>query len=59
MADTGDIVEQAIAVRIPDNLKSVDQARLGDHIATAELRYCVLTHREAEPDSPERWPKKG
>ena len=59
MADTGDIVEQAIAVRIPDDLKSVDQASLGDHIATAELRYCVLTHREAEPDSPERWPEEG
>ena len=59
MADTGDIVEQAIAVRIPDDLKSVDQASLGDHIATAELHYCVLTRREAEPDDPERWPESG
>ena len=59
MADTGDIVEQAIAVRIPDTLRSVDQAGLGDHIATAELHYCVLTRREAEPDDPERWPESG
>ena len=59
MADTGDIVEQVIAVRIPDDLKSVDQSSLGDHIATAELHYCVLTRREAEPDEPERWPESG
>lgn len=59
MADSGDVVDQAIAVRIPDALKSVDQGNLGEHIATTEFRYCVFTRQDAEPDEPERWPEEG
>ena len=59
MADSGDIVDQAIAVRIPDALKSVDQGGLAEHIANTEFRYCVFTRQDAEPDDPERWPKEG
>ena len=59
MADTGDVVEQAIAVRIPAALRSVDQGDLDKHIAQAEFGYCVLTRREAEPDDPDRWPVSG
>ncbi len=59
MADSGDMVEQAIAVRIPERLKSVDQSSLAEHIAAAEFRYCALSHREGEPDDPIRWPNEG
>lgn len=59
MADSGDMVEQAIAVRIPESLKAVDQSSLEEHIAAAEFRYCALSHREGEPDDPIRWPNEG
>ena len=58
MADSGESVEQAIAVRVPEALKQ-DQSHLAEAIATAEFRYCVFTHREGEPDDPLRWPESG
>ena len=58
MAETGDQVEQAIAVCLPAGLRR-DQGRLAEGIAGAEFRYCVLTHREEEPDDPIRWPESG
>ena len=58
MAGSGDAVEQAIAIRVPDALRG-DQGRLAENIATAEFHYCVFTHREGEPHDPLRWPEAG
>ena len=58
IAETGDQVEQAIAVRVPSALRD-DQGHLAEHIAEAEFRYCVFTHREGEPTNPARWPESG
>lgn len=58
IAATGDEVEQTIAVRVPGGLRG-DQGHLAEHIATAQFDYCVLTHREGEPDDPVRWPASG
>ena len=58
MAGSGDAVEQAIAIRVPDALRG-DQGRLAENIATAEFHYCVFTHREGEPHDPLRWPERG
>ena len=59
MADSGDVVDQAIAVRVPESLRSVDQGVLAQHIAEAPFEYCVLTRRDAEPEDPDRWPEEG
>ena len=58
IAATGAEVEQAIAVRVPAELRG-DQGRLAEQIAEAEFRYCVFTSREGEPDDPIRWPESG
>ena len=58
IAETGDAVEQAIAVRVPRELRG-DQGHLAEHIAEAQFRYCVFTHRESEPHDPARWPESG
>ena len=58
MAESGDEVEQAIAVRVPAGLRR-DQGRLAESIEAAEFRYCVFTHREEEPHDPARWPESG
>ena len=58
IAETGDEVEQAIAVRVPSALRG-DQGHLAEHIAEAEFRYCLFAHREGEPTDPARWPESG
>ena len=58
IAETGDAVEQAIAVRVPLAMRG-DQSHLPEQIAAAEFRYCVFTRREGEPDDPLRWPESG
>ena len=55
----GQRVEQAVAVAVPEGLRTDDQARLAGLIAAAKFRYCVLAHREGEPAAPERWPRSG
>ena len=55
----GQRVEQAVAVAVPEGLRTDDQARLAGLIAEARFRYCVLAHREGEPADPERWPRSG
>ncbi len=58
IAETGDVVEQAIAIRVPLAMRG-DQSHLPEQIAAAEFRYCVFTHREGEPHDPLRWPESG
>ena len=59
VADGGQRVEQAIAVRVPEALRTDDQRRLAGLIAEAKLRYCALWRREGDPAGPERWPRSG
>lgn len=43
LAETGEPVEQVVALRIPDDLGSVRQADLSAALARAELEYCVFS----------------
>ena len=55
-AETGEPVEQAIAVRVPDALRGGDQARLPERIATASFDFCAFLEGT---DAPTRWPDSG
>ena len=52
---SADLIEQAIAVRIPESLRQ-DQADLAERIAVAEFGYCVYS---GDPAAPNRWPEAG
>ena len=54
VADGGQRVEQAIAVRVPEALRTDDQRRLAGLIAGAKLRYCALSLREGDPAGAKR-----
>ena len=53
--NTADPIEQAIAVRIPEELRH-GQADMPDRIGAAEFDYCVLS---GDPSCPDRWPTTG
>lgn len=59
LATTGDRVEQAIAVRIPQVLRRVETgvAELDREIEHASFRYCTFSH--ASDVRPVRWPSEG
>ncbi len=49
-------IEQAIAVRIPDNLAQIQQDQLEEAIEKADLEFCVLS---GNPEEPYRYPLSG
>ena len=51
----GEVVEQAIAVLLPRDLRT-GQGELASRVAEARLRYAVLA---GEPEAPVRWPEAG
>ena len=53
--NTTDPIEQAIAVRIPEELRH-DQADMPDRIGAADFDYCILS---GDPSCPDRWPTTG
>ena len=53
---TGDSIEQALAVRIPKALASVNQNDLEAEIEKATLEFCILS---GTPEAPQRWPETG
>ena len=53
--DHGQVVEQAIAVLLPRELRT-GQGSLASRVAEAQFRYAVLT---GEPEAPARWPEAG
>ena len=53
---TGDTIEQALAVRLPDTLASASQANLETEIEQADLEFCILS---GDPENPDRWPATG
>ena len=55
-AETGEPVEQAIAVRVPDALRGGDQARLPERITDAAFDFCAFLEGA---DAPTRWPDSG
>ena len=52
---SGDPIEQAIALRIPNSLR-YGQGNLAERIAVADFSYCILS---GDASSPERWPTSG
>ena len=56
-AETGEAVEQAIAVRVPHALRGGDQSRLPERIASASFDFCAFL--EGADDKPSRWPASG
>ena len=55
-AETGEAVEQAIAVRVPDALRGADQSRLPERIAAASFDFCAFLEGA---EAPTRWPASG
>ena len=56
LQETGDSIEQALAVRIPKALASANQNDLEAEIEKATLEFCILS---GDPESPRRWPATG
>ena len=52
LRQTGDNIEQAIAVRIPNTLAKISQNDLEAAIERAILEFCILYE---EPQNPDRW----
>ena len=57
LAETGEPLEQVVAVRIPRDLSQVRQADLSTALARAEFDYCVFNSTGA--DGWERFPEDG
>ena len=56
LSQTGDSIEQALAVRIPRALASVSQNTLETEIENATLEFCILP---GDLENPDRWPVAG
>ena len=56
VAATGEAIEQAVALRVPVELRGVNQAVLLQRAAEAAFDYCVFTEGTEGPD---RWPDSG
>ena len=56
VAANGDAIEQAVALRVPLELRGVNQADLPQRVAEAAFDYCVFTEGAEGPD---RWPTSG
>ena len=57
LSQTGDRIEQTVAVQIPKELREAPQADLEQHIEAAEFRYCTYSLQEA--GAAVRWPATG
>ena len=53
----GDLIEQTIAVQIPQELSRAPQKDLELLIEAAEFRYCTFSLQET--DTAVRWPSEG
>ncbi len=56
VASTGEVIEQAVALRVPVELRGVNQAVLPQRVAEAAFDYCAFTEGAEGPD---RWPASG
>ena len=57
LASDARTIENVIALRIPSELRTVDQGGIADAIREANFTYCVLS--ETKIGDTERWPEKG
>ena len=53
----GDLIEQTIAIKVPKDLRRVQQGDLSHHIKAAEFHYCTYSGQEAVKAV--RWPAEG
>ena len=56
LRETGETIEQALAVRIPDALASTSQSNLEEELEGAELEFCIFS---GDIENPDRWPETG
>ena len=56
LKQTGDCIEQALAVRVPKDLATTNQSALEAAVEKARLEFCIFS---GDPENPERWPKTG
>ncbi|WP_428102944.1 hypothetical protein [Candidatus Rariloculus sp.] len=56
LRQTGDRIEQALAVRIPVALATISQNDLEAEIERASLEFCILS---GDSENPARWPETG
>ncbi|MCQ3806017.1 MAG: hypothetical protein OXB92_11920 [Acidimicrobiaceae bacterium] len=57
LLETGETVEQVVAVRLPESLSRAPQAELAAAIAQEDFDYCLLIG--TRPESPDRFPSAG
>ena len=57
LTGSGAVVEQCVALRVPDFLRRAPQAELDEHAAQATYEYCVLSGDSATKYV--RWPSRG
>ena len=58
LADSGDEIEQCLALRAPDALRHAPQAALDERTARAAYEYCLFS-RAGDGGGPVRWPAAG
>ena len=59
LQQTGDRIEQALAVRVPNALATTNQSELEGEIEKARLQFCIFSKDPVNPAHPLRWPKTG
>ena len=59
LAESGESVEQCIALRVPEGLKHVPQPKLEAAIREQKYQWCLRSAGEKPNDEPKRWPYKG
>ncbi len=52
----GGVIEQSIALRLPEQLAKGSRSRLQQRITAARFEYCLFS---GTPDEPARWPQEG
>ena len=58
LSDSGVAIEQCVAVRVPDSLKTAPQHDLDTQTAEATYEYCLFSETD-HADDPLRWPRDG
>ena len=56
LRETGECIEQSIAVRVPGDLARIRQSGLEERIEASMLQFCMFS---GDPENPERWPENG
>ena len=59
LAESGERIEQSIALRVPDALKNAPQPELDAAVRQGTYQWCLLTAGPTRNDEPRRWPSKG